>query len=66
MSCNYLWPIRGQYYLELVEAALAEYLCVLPVYDVVTGHEVHGEDPPRAEGSGHQPSQSVFKSRDLY
>ena len=31
---------------------------MLPVYDVVAGHEVHSEDPPRAEGSGHQPRQS--------
>ena len=54
-SCFLSRPIKGQYYLELVESSLAEDLGVLPVDDVVAGHQVHSEDSSGAEGPGHQP-----------
>ena len=41
-------------HLELVEAALAEYLRVLSVNDDVTGHQVHCELAPGTQTPGHQ------------
>ena len=46
-------------HLELIEAALAEYLRVLPVYDDVTGHQVHTELTPGSQTPGNQSEVSI-------